>query len=893
MICVSWAGNDFLRFLDTTSTIAPLSVIHVLLSKILVNNEIKQMTILTEKIIKHFLARLYKMRQGFSCLFSGIDDEKAQQEYIILTIKRLFVLYFLQKQRLLNDDDDYLSHTLVRIQQERGEQLFYRHFFLPLLHQYLGPAAVDCSVQDPLFGVLPHTALPLFALHPLEKTYPQITVQDEAFRLLFTFFDEYHWSLASTPTCEEHELHPDLLAYFCEEQSTSEHPGVYYTREDVATYMATNTIIPLLFTTLDRHFPDTLTGYKTPWVLLGQEPERYITAAQRDPGRLQNETMVEFIARQKHFYDLKVYLKDVHQRSIGERLADFITYNLDLYSFAQDYIIYSKQPSVLLKLFAILRSLTILDPTCGGGAFLFAALPVLERLYQCCLDRLRLLSGQQKLIPSEKKKVMTLLQEVEEEPSQSVFILKQILFHQLYGVDLSAEATATCQLRFYLALLAHKTRIETICAFSSNVFHICTGNALDDDINKNYSISMLHQQSQAPHPASSNEPADRFHWQQAFPEIIERGGFDVILGNPPYIEYNRIRLLPTVDGVEKKHYGNLYAAIIERSLALCRADNSYLGLLVPVSICSGMRFEDLRHQLRDQTSALWLANFDIFPGRLFTNAFQRLSILLAHCQQPYGTHSPYPQQTIQTSLYTTRLHRWYSAERPLLLQRITYTGAHFADTFCRIPKLASPQHAAIIDRLRMRSGSHRLAHVLADSKTPYFVYYQEATNYWTKAVCHIPYYQKNNVVMEPPHGRILYFYDEQHMRISMALLNSSLFYLWFVTYADGFHLSDTLVKDFPVPSSLYSLTHLADLALQLENDILAHATKSTRNTHGQNKKIRMLHRIELVEFHMQHSKWLIDQIDTLLTQHYGLQKEDLVFILHFDRKYRMGQEKED
>jgi hypothetical protein len=163
---------------------------------------------------------------------------------------------------------------------------------------------------------------------------------------------------------------------------------------------------------------------------------------------------------------------------------------------------------------------------------------------------------------------------------------------------------------------------------------------------------------------------------------------------------------------------------------------------------------------------------------------------------------------------------------------------------------------------------------------PYFVYYQEATNYWMKATCRVPFYKKNGIRMVPPHGRLLFFRDELTAHTVMALMNSSLFYLWFATYSDGFHLSHALVKEFPVARELYAVKELLLLAARLEEEIKQCARMSTRNT----KKDR----IEIEEYRMGQSKALLDEIDRVLAQYYHFTSDELEFIIHYDQKYRMG-----
>ena len=68
---------------------------------------------------------------------------------------------------------------------------------------------------------------------------------------------------------------------------------------------------------------------------------------------------------------------------------DLITYNLDIQQFVQDVVEDSEGPELLRAFWKALNSITVLDPTCGSGAFLFAALNILEPLYEACLDRMQ------------------------------------------------------------------------------------------------------------------------------------------------------------------------------------------------------------------------------------------------------------------------------------------------------------------------------------------------------------------------------------------------------------------------------------------------------------------------------------------------------------------------
>ena len=133
-----------------------------------------------------------------------------------------------------------------------------------------------------------------------------------------------------------------------------------------------------------------------------------------------------------------------------------------------------------------LGSVRILDPACGSGAFLIEAFDQLYTTYQASNDRLEELSGQPTLFDLDR----------------------QILQNNLYGVDLNAEAVQICQLSLWIKTAA---RGKILTSLDETV---CEGNSVVSDRDV--------------HPKALN-------WDDAFPEVFKEGGFDVVVGNPPYV----------------------------------------------------------------------------------------------------------------------------------------------------------------------------------------------------------------------------------------------------------------------------------------------------------------------------------------------------------------------
>ncbi|HJT79252.1 MAG TPA: N-6 DNA methylase, partial [Gemmataceae bacterium] len=132
-----------------------------------------------------------------------------------------------------------------------------------------------------------------------------------------------------------------------------------------------------------------------------------------------------------------------------------------------------------------LAALRVVDPACGSGAFLIEAFEQLYAAYQQAQARLEELRGPR-------------LFDVD----------RQILRSNLYGVDLNDEAVDICRLSLWIKTAQPGKPLTSLD------HSIRAGNSVIAD--------------PAAHPRA-------FDWRAAFPEVFAAGGFDVVLGNPPYV----------------------------------------------------------------------------------------------------------------------------------------------------------------------------------------------------------------------------------------------------------------------------------------------------------------------------------------------------------------------
>ncbi|CAD5973497.1 Modification methylase BstVI [Planktothrix agardhii] len=174
----------------------------------------------------------------------------------------------------------------------------------------------------------------------------------------------------------------------------------------------------------------------------------------------------------------------------------------------------------------VLKQTKVCDPACGSGAFLIAAFDYLFQDYQ------RVNQALSSLLRTP---------EIELERLDTM-----ILTQNLYGVDLSAESVEITKLSLWLKTAEPGKSLTD----------------LDDNIKQGNSI--------VADPEFSDKP---FNWETEFPQVFANGGFDVVIGNPPYV---RQELLSPIKPYLKQHYqcydgvADLYAYFYEKGLNILK-----------------------------------------------------------------------------------------------------------------------------------------------------------------------------------------------------------------------------------------------------------------------------------------------------------------------------------
>lgn len=376
-----------------------------------------------ERVTKKFFKEYQDQFIVFLDLIEGIDNEADKRWYASVILNRLMFIYFLQKKMFLdNGNGNYLSDKLTYSKEKLGKNKFYSEFLDKLFFEGFAKAEQyrDASTVK-LIGKIKYLNGGLFLPHKLEtdKRYKgKIKISDAAFDNLFSLFDSYSWTLDDTPGGKDNEINPDVLGYIFEKYINQKAFGAYYTRTEITEYLCEQTVYKLIL--------DEVNGAEC------------------------NVDNVNHLDEK-----IKNALKPVRYDSIAELLL-----NLDA-RICKKLVVGDN---------AILSNLSLLDPACGSGAFLVAAMKTLINVYAAILGKINFL-GDKKLIEWKK--------EIEKDhPSINYYIKKQIITNNLYGVDIMEEATEIAKLRLFLALVASAQTEDQLEPLPNIDFNIMSGNSL-------------------------------------------------------------------------------------------------------------------------------------------------------------------------------------------------------------------------------------------------------------------------------------------------------------------------------------------------------------------------------------------------------------------------------
>ena len=519
-----------------------------------------------------------------------------------------------------------------------------------------------------------------------------------------------------------------------------------------------------------------------------------------------------------------------------------VTENLDLRELMADYLSLLASADECDRAFEVLQSLTVCDPTVGSGAFLFAALEVLGPLYETVLGRAAELYGKSetgemaecfveasrhhserywmlKTLCLNNLYGVDLMDEAPEIAKLRLFLklaaqlddkghiepLPDLDFNIKSGnllvgiadkddaeirlgagqLDLGGEIAEIAAVTLRVGL-AYKEFTDAQALDTGTLDHASDKQSLNTQLESARGLADTLLYSQQPNTSESDFEAWRashqpFHWFVEFPSVWRHGGFDVMIGNPPYIRTSVVTGYELV-GYDTQRCPDLYAPCAERTSTLIN-DDGRMAMIVMHSLCFSKNFAALRRHLTRQFPAMWVSSYSRIPDGLFSGSARvRNSILV-------GASSAEPV------FNTSSCRRWLTEYRLSLFQSIEYVepptslrrlnrkeiwpfvdSQLLADAFGKMIACNKP-----LSDETVKHSQHPLA-------------YKKVAQYML-GVSEVPPPTKGGPITER-YGRLC-FANAVERDLALLALAGRWGYLWWYVFSDEFHVTQSTLAAFP------------------------------------------------------------------------------------------------
>lgn len=316
--------------------------------------------------------------------------------------------------------------------------------------------------------------------------------------------------------------------------------------------------------------------------------------------------------------------------------------------------------------------------------------------------------------------------------------------------------------------------------------------------------------------------------------------YHIVVGNPPYVEDFK-------SGLElSDRYGNIYANILLNA-AKKLEKNGAIGFIIPLSYVSTPRMKKLRDELGLLISEQYILSFADRPDCLFDSVHQKLCILIGKDKKSEKT------------VYTGNYQYWYKQERATLFTDIQMVkNKHKNEDF--IPKLGTEQDIVIYKKITDTRKMQSVYDISRNGTESVYLNRREA--FWMKA------YREQ---VDDPEYKVFSFKSPIEADYCYCLINSSLFWWYWISVSDCWHVSKDL-NGFMMPMkvNMTGATELAQgLRQRLEETKVYVGTKQTQYEYK--------HRECLEE---------IRAIDDFINAAYGLTEAESNYIKNFAIRYR-------
>lgn len=351
--------------------------------------------------------------------------------------------------------------------------------------------------------------------------------------------------------------------------------------------------------------------------------------------------------------------------------------------------------------------------------------------------------------------------------------------------------------------------------------------------------------------------------------------WDAVIGNPPFVNESP----ESIDDGRRAtsltaSTRNRSAWIAERALDALQPGGR-IGLVLPLSTICTTAFEPARAHWRESCDRLWVRSYDCIPSTLFPGVVQRIALMVGRATT---------DMSLTHDTYTSSIARWRSVDRASLFDNQSHVAAPSHSLGGSIAKIGSEVEVRVLDKLGRHApaGELILRGRAATASTNRF-WYKRRWSYFLLLLDHVPT-MRDAAGSErmPSEFKPVAVVPQLDAHVLLAVYSSSLFWWFFSVFGDNRNLNRRELEGFPFSMPDPDLArHLADAAARLMVELRASSTQRECT-------YQRIGTITNTYYSHGSARPILDTIDTLLADHYGLKADELEFILGYEARFRAG-----